>query len=102
MKAENGMTATPVQAIVMPCLFCGCGDVDPRGWANSKGDTGPQCIQCGATAESIAIWNNREWVIDRITNSIDEAIRKNTCATYSDWQSLVASVLSSVEKRDAG
>jgi hypothetical protein len=52
--------------------------------------------------ESIAIWNNREWVIDRITNAIDEAIRKNKCATYSDWQLLVASVLSSVEKRDAG
>lgn len=79
----------PVDAVVMPCLLCGSGDVDPQGWKNGSGDTGPQCLQCGATGESVELWNNRDWLIDRLTNAIDEAIRKSRCATYDDWQSLI-------------
>lgn len=81
-------------ASVLPCLSCGASEVDAAGWKNGKGDSGPQCLQCGATAESVAIWNNRDWLIDRLTNAIDEAIRKDRCATYGEWQQMVEMVLS--------
>lgn len=80
--------------IVKPCLLCGASEVDASGWKNGKGDSGPQCLQCGATAESVAIWNNRDWLIDRLTNAIDAAIRKDRCATYDEWKTLVEKVLS--------
>lgn len=79
---------------LMPCLLCGASEVDATGWRNGKGDSGPQCLQCGATAESVAIWNNRDWLIDRLTNAIDEAIRKARCVTYGEWQKVVEIILS--------
>lgn len=54
---------------LLPCPFCGNDRIDPKGWSNAKGDSGPQCfyvpdglaasIGCGATAESIEAWNRR-------------------------------------------
>lgn len=90
---ETGKPSIPVERIVMPCLFCGSDDVDSQGWAGNSGDTGPQCLQCGATAESVALWNNRVHLVYRLTNAIDEAIRKSRCATYEEWQALVTSVV---------
>jgi len=40
------------------CPFCG-GQVDPNGWLRNDGVRGPECEQCGATAESIEAWNTR-------------------------------------------
>ena len=79
---------------VKPCLWCGGSEVDASGWKNGKGDSGPQCLQCGATAESVAIWNNWDWLIYRLTNAIDAAIRKDRCATYDEWKTLVEKTLS--------
>lgn len=93
MIEENTNVAAPTQPVAMLCLLCGSYDVDAEGWKNSKGDSGPQCVSCGATGESIAIWNNRDWLIDRLTNAIDDAIRNGRCSTYDEWQSLVESLL---------
>jgi len=41
-----------------PCPFCG-GQVDPRGWLRNDGARGPECENCGATAENIETWNER-------------------------------------------
>lgn len=91
MNSENAPTGTPVEPLVMPCLFCGSHDIDAAGWANGKGDSGPQCLDCGVTGESVKKWNDRDWLIDRLTNAVDEAIRKGRCGTYDEWQSLIAS-----------
>jgi hypothetical protein len=53
------MSEQKVTPDLSPCPFCGSSDVDGNGWADGKGDTGPQCLFCGATAESVAMWNNR-------------------------------------------
>lgn len=43
----------------MYCPFCGSTNIDPRFWLNGKGEAGPGCDDCGATAESPEIWNKR-------------------------------------------
>lgn len=57
-----------------PCPHCGSQDVDPEGWMaggcqcpdaaahaimQCERRTGPACDDCGATAESIDLWNQR-------------------------------------------
>lgn len=42
-----------------PCPFCGSGDVDAEGWLNGQGQRGPECLECGATAQSAEAWNRR-------------------------------------------
>lgn len=61
---------------LVPCPHCGSKDVDPEGWGSGgcqcpdadahavmgeecKRRTGPACDDCGATAESVEIWNTR-------------------------------------------
>lgn len=44
---------------LLPCPFCGGGDVDPHGWLNGEGEHGPQCMGCGATGENADAWNAR-------------------------------------------
>lgn len=39
------------------CPLCDSTDIDPQGWKNEKGETGPQCLECGLAAESVDIWN---------------------------------------------
>lgn len=41
-----------------PCPFCGSDDLDAKGWT-SLAASGPSCMQCGATAESVKVWNTR-------------------------------------------
>jgi len=41
------------------CPFCGSSEIDPEGWMNGAGEKGPECGGCGATARSVAIWNER-------------------------------------------
>lgn len=41
-----------------PCPFCGSSDIDGRGWLSGDGGAGPQCMNCGATAEP-QWWNTR-------------------------------------------
>ena len=48
--------------ILKPCPFCGSDDVDPTFWLAEKDgveSSGPGCMNCGATAESIGGWNMR-------------------------------------------
>jgi hypothetical protein len=62
--------------------------VDPEG-LYINGEYRPQCISCGASARSLAFWNDRTHLIDLITNAIYLAIRKAHCGTYNDWQALI-------------
>lgn len=76
------------------CLFCGSQDIDDDGWKTIGGTTGPQCTECGATGESVETWNDRSWLIDTISNAVDEAIRKASCGTYSEWSDLIEAIVS--------
>jgi hypothetical protein len=69
----------------LPCPFCG-GQVDPAGWLgqNNAGviTSGPECDGCGATTETLEIWNKREpingkVVVDakHLANLLDYTIR---------------------------
>jgi hypothetical protein len=40
------------------CPFCG-GEVDPTGWLRGDGVRGPECDDCGATAPSMEVWEQR-------------------------------------------
>ena len=44
---------------LLSCPFCGSESVDPKGWLRNDGVSGPECDGCGATAESVEIWNTR-------------------------------------------
>lgn len=54
------MSNEPLAAeqLLLPCPFCG-GEVDPRGWLGGDGVRGPECEECGATAQSMEDWNKR-------------------------------------------
>lgn len=41
------------------CPFCGSSDIDPEGVLCNDGTKSPQCMTCGATAESLEKWNTR-------------------------------------------
>ena len=49
------------------CPFCGSANVDPQGWASRDPDAqvsssnreGPACDDCGATADTLEMWNRR-------------------------------------------
>jgi hypothetical protein len=43
---------------LLPCPFCGSANIDPEGWA-SQIAKGPACDDCGATAETVDVWNTR-------------------------------------------
>lgn len=43
---------------IKPCPFCG-GKCDPEGWSGGDGRRGPECEDCGATADSVDAWNLR-------------------------------------------
>ncbi|WP_237720987.1 MULTISPECIES: hypothetical protein [Cronobacter] len=49
--------AEPVAGENLPCPFCG-GACDPAGWLSEQ-TSGPECENCGATAENIEAWNRR-------------------------------------------
>jgi len=42
---------------------------------------------------SVEECDDKKRLIDLLTNRIDEAIRKGTCTTYDEWQSLIASII---------
>lgn len=44
---------------ILPCPFCGSGDVDAAGWLDGQGKRGPECLGCGATAQTVEYWNRR-------------------------------------------
>jgi len=70
--------------IVMPCPFCGQSDIDLEGWKNNKGDTGPQCLSCGATCESVIAWNNRVNQPMHDRRAINESFRQ-WCLEKGQW-----------------
>lgn len=45
--------------VPMFCPFCGCMQVDPRGWTGPNNTAGPACTNCDATTETLADWNRR-------------------------------------------
>ena len=52
------------------CPFCGSDEVDPDGWKDGQGRTGPSCDNCGATAESVEEWNHRP-AEDRLREEVE-------------------------------
>jgi len=74
------------------CLFCGSKNVDADGWKTRGGTTGPQCIDCGATAESVEQWNDRTWLIDAVATTVDKAIRKSDISTFDDLVEIIEKV----------
>ena len=51
---------TPTAALeeLKPCPFCGSRDIDPEFWA-SVDRSGPACSNCGASADTVVLWNTR-------------------------------------------
>ncbi len=47
------------EELLIPCPFCGSVDIDKDGVLSNDGTTSPQCMNCGATADSIKLWNKR-------------------------------------------
>lgn len=43
------------------CPFCGSTHLDPASWMSDAdvNNTGPGCMDCGATSESVELWNKR-------------------------------------------
>lgn len=40
------------------CPFCGSENIDAEGWASTD-RAGPACDDCGASADTVEIWNSR-------------------------------------------
>ena len=60
MNTKDPAIAAPVDGIVLlPCPFCGSGDIDRTFWSDGNGKSGPGCMSCGGNAESVAAWNSR-------------------------------------------
>lgn len=57
------------------CPFCGSTRIDPKGWMNGFGRSGPSCDGCGASAESVTEWNNRPALTDEQVREIAAAVR---------------------------
>lgn len=60
MTTHSKDTMTP-KLPPLPCPFCG-GECDPEGWLGERDGhpyRGPECNDCGATAESVEAWNRR-------------------------------------------
>ena len=57
-----GAAVTDAGSEPLPCPFCG-GACDPEGWYGGDIGNGPQrgpeCEDCGATAQSLEVWNRR-------------------------------------------
>jgi hypothetical protein len=45
---------------IYPCPFCGSESIDAEGWLDGDGNRGPECLECGATADSLGKWNRRD------------------------------------------
>lgn len=69
----------PLYAVVIPgtaayeirlerCPFCGSTNLDPEHWMSDAdvNNTGPGCDDCGATAQSVELWNMRTAVFDAV------------------------------------
>lgn len=66
--------------------------VDPEGLC-VQGEYRPLCLSCGASAISLAFWNDRTHLKDLVTNAVDRAIRKASCSSYDDWAALIDAVI---------
>lgn len=109
------MTLTPDQIALKPCPFCG-GECDPKGWMRNDGTTGPECVECGATAASAEAWNIRaqdeklrrvgelfgllEDQIRRIDNPDSRAIRKNAADNVGRYLSAIHAILNGEQPGD--
>ena len=54
-----GEEAAMIDKKLKDCPFCGSNEIDSRGWLDGQGKAGPQCMNCGATAESALRWEVR-------------------------------------------
>lgn len=47
-----------------PCAHCGSDNVDAEFWMADDDRTGPGCMNCGASGETIEKWNTRavDWI----------------------------------------
>lgn len=88
----------------LTCPFCG-GPVDPTGWLRNDGVRGPECYNCGASAQSIEQWNTRSDLrlspetVERIRGSVEYAfISDNVHTKLQEYQILLRDILSEIEQ----
>ncbi|MDX3886318.1 MAG: hypothetical protein QHC65_18000 [Sphingomonas sp.] len=69
---------------LLPCPFCGSGDVDAHGW-KSLSASGPACNDCGASAGevaanhvvNVAAWNTRAQPVQSVHQLDGEEFAEN-------------------------
>jgi hypothetical protein len=66
----------PVRLLL--CPFCQSKNIDPTGWASTD-RSGPACDDCGATAETVEIWNTRH-----TPSAVDREAVIEECAKVAD------------------
>lgn len=54
------------------CPFCGSSNIDPQGWASTE-RSGPACDDCGASADTVELWNNRPITMNG-SNVVDQIV----------------------------
>ncbi len=62
----DGGAAPPVVVTLQRCAHCGSTHLDASAWLSDRDtdDHGPGCMDCGATTESVDLWNTRVRVFD--------------------------------------
>ena len=55
------------------CPFCKSDDIDAEGWLDGNGNRGPECMGCGATAQSLHKWNSRP-IEEKVAEAIEHAL----------------------------
>ena len=68
-----------------PCPFCG-GIPDPTGWLGNDGRSGPECDNCGATAQSTEDWNQRVTDSSHDARAAAEAMREMAAQEVRTWR----------------
>src|SRR5689334_22185944 len=57
-KTNPKQRTPPMVDKLEPCPFCKSNNIDPEMWSTQT-EKGPGCMNCGATAETIVMWNTR-------------------------------------------
>lgn len=61
VQQHDDAPAVTIEYILERCPFCGSTHLDPASWMSDAdvNNTGPGCMDCGATSESVELWNRR-------------------------------------------
>jgi hypothetical protein len=82
---------TNAQTMLRECPFCGSLNVDPAGWATlpqyaetPEERSGPACDDCGASAQTVAIWNTRSAAPAQAPDGVRAACAL-ICDKHAEW-----------------